>query len=71
MKLTKYHKQVLGMSLDVFEECGDDSFSDIRDNSRLYDAFRELKKASISSSKGPKNLANKNVVKACLKKLGS
>jgi hypothetical protein len=71
MKLTKYHKQVLRIALDVFEECGDDSLSDIRNNSKLYDAFRELKRGSISSSKGPKNLANKNVVKACLKKLGS
>ena len=71
MKLTKYHKQVLRISLDVFEECGDDSLSDIRNNSKLYDAFRELKRASISSSKRLKSLANKDVVKACLKKLGS
>ena len=71
MKLNQYHKRVLGVALDIFEECGDDSFLDVRDNFNLYNAFNELKLAAITNVKIQKATLNKKTVKACLKKLGS
>ena len=42
MKLNKYHQKVLSIALDIFENNGDDSWMDIRDNPKTYKAFKEL-----------------------------
>ena len=47
MKLNKYHQKVLSIALDIFENNGDDSWMDIRDNPKTYKAFKELQKASL------------------------
>jgi len=70
MKFNKYHKEVLRMTLDNFACNSDDSFLDVKDDPKLYKAFKELKNASITDETKPTTLNKKTVLK-CLKILGS
>jgi hypothetical protein len=48
MKLNKYHKKVLSVALDIFENNGDDSWMDVEHDPKLKRAYDQLNKVANS-----------------------